>query len=316
MHRRSVLLGIDKHHCGFSNSHSLHHPRRITGSVTEDGTSNLVHTFTRSGAITRALTFNSTVGGTAWLVAAGKDPADYTFLGSSSTATSRAVTFAAGSSNASVTVDPIDYTAIGANETVALTLAARSGYTIGTTSAVSGTITNDDVKSSVSFSLGPDHSSLRLTGTRRINDTGNILVNTVICNSAKNMIACLGGKDILTGGGGTADRDVFMFFQLSDSLLLDPFSGKSQYFDQVTDFNSNDRITVPFSVETNLLTAAVGTAASIAQGANAVAAFTASSHSGFFIALNDNRDGLQADTDSILWLRNYSIGATNVVELV
>jgi len=138
----------------------------------------------------------------------------------------------------------------------------------------------------------------------------------------------LGGKDILIGGGGTADRDVFIFLQLSDSLLLDPISGTGGYFDEITDFNSNDRITAPFSVETDLLTASLGNAASIAPaaiaavltpaafGANSVAAFTASSHAGTFIAMNDGRAGFQADTDSIVWLRNYSISATNFVEFI
>ena len=176
--------------------------------------------------------------------------------------------------------------------------------------------------------LEPNQSSLRLTGTRRINGTGNNLDNMIIGNSANNRIAGLGGKDILIGGGGTADRDVFIFLQLSDSLLLDPISGTGGYFDEITDFNSNDRITAPFSVETDLLTASLGNAASIAPaaiaavltpaafGANSVAAFTASSHAGTFIAMNDGRAGFQADTDSIVWLRNYSISATNFVEFI
>ncbi|TRT85785.1 MAG: hypothetical protein EWV82_06525, partial [Microcystis aeruginosa Ma_AC_P_19900807_S299] len=54
------------------------------------------------------------------------------------------VTFAAGSSTATVTVDPTADTTVENDETVALTLATGTGYTIGTTTAVTGTITGDD----------------------------------------------------------------------------------------------------------------------------------------------------------------------------
>ncbi|WP_420490000.1 Calx-beta domain-containing protein [Microcystis aeruginosa] len=102
-------------------------------SVTEDGTTNLVYTFTRSGVTTNPLTVNYTLGGTATL------NTDYTRTGTTNT-----VTFAAGSSTATVTVDPTADTTVESNETVILTLATGTGYTVGTTTAVTGTITNDD----------------------------------------------------------------------------------------------------------------------------------------------------------------------------
>ena len=103
-------------------------------SVLENGTPNLVYTFTRTGATTSALTVNYSIGGTA------TNGTDYTTIGTS-------VTFAAGSTTATVTVDPTADTIIEDNETVALTLATGTGYTIGTTTAVTGTITNDDFPS-------------------------------------------------------------------------------------------------------------------------------------------------------------------------
>ncbi|WNF12856.1 bluetail domain-containing putative surface protein [Microcystis aeruginosa] len=102
-------------------------------SVTEDGTTNLVYTFTRSGVTTNPLTVNYTIGGTATL------NTDYTRTGTNNT-----VTFAAGSSTATVTVNPTADTTVESNETVILTLAAGTGYTIGTPNAVTGTINNDD----------------------------------------------------------------------------------------------------------------------------------------------------------------------------
>ncbi|WP_419548082.1 Calx-beta domain-containing protein, partial [Microcystis sp.] len=102
-------------------------------SVTEDGTTNLVYTFTRSGSTTNPLTVNYTLGGTGTL------NTDYTRTGTTNT-----VTFAAGSSTATVTVNPTADATVESNETVILTLAAGTGYTIGTPNAVTGTITNDD----------------------------------------------------------------------------------------------------------------------------------------------------------------------------
>ena len=102
-------------------------------SVTEDGTGNLVYTFTRSGVTTNALTVNYTLGGTATL------NTDYTRTGTTNT-----VTFAANSSTATVTVDPTADTTVESDETVILTLATGTGYTVGTTTAVTGTIANDD----------------------------------------------------------------------------------------------------------------------------------------------------------------------------
>ncbi|GFE69461.1 S-layer family protein [Chroococcus sp. FPU101] len=104
-------------------------------SVTENGTANLIYTFTRTGSLTNSLTVNYTIGGTA------TRGTDYANIGTS-------VTFAANSATARVTVNPTGDTIVEANETVALTLASSTRYTIGTTGAVRGTILNDDPASS------------------------------------------------------------------------------------------------------------------------------------------------------------------------
>ncbi|MCA2641071.1 MULTISPECIES: Calx-beta domain-containing protein, partial [unclassified Microcystis] len=151
-------------------------------SVTEDGTNNLVYTFTRSGVTTNALTVNYTLGGTATL------NTDYTRTGTTNT-----VTFAAGSSTATVTVDPTADTTVEPNETVALTLATGTGYTVGTPDAATGTITNDDViLPSITLAVSP--SSVTEDGTSnliyifiRTGDTTNPLtVNYSIGGTATN----------------------------------------------------------------------------------------------------------------------------------
>ncbi|MCA2506290.1 MULTISPECIES: Calx-beta domain-containing protein, partial [unclassified Microcystis] len=88
-------------------------------------------TFTRTGDTTNPLTVNYTVEGTA------TNGSDYTLLPTS-------VTFAANSATATVTVDPTPDTIVESDETVILTLASGTGYTVGTTTPVTGTITNDD----------------------------------------------------------------------------------------------------------------------------------------------------------------------------
>ena len=109
-------------------------------SVSEDGTNNLIYTFSRNGDLSAALTANYSVAGTATF------NTDYTRIGTGNfTATSGTITFAAGASTATLTIDPTADTVVESNETVALTLATGTGYTIGTTTAVTGTIVNDDL---------------------------------------------------------------------------------------------------------------------------------------------------------------------------
>ncbi len=146
-------------------------------SVTEDGTTNLVYTFTRSGVTTNPLTVNYTIGGTATL------NTDYTRTGTNNT-----VTFAAGSSTATVTIDPTADTIVESNETVILTLATGTGYTIGTTTPVTGTITNDDT--SVTLAVSPASvtedgtTNLVYTFTRSGVTTNPLTVNYTIGGTA------------------------------------------------------------------------------------------------------------------------------------
>ncbi|MFM6255325.1 MAG: Calx-beta domain-containing protein, partial [Dolichospermum sp.] len=111
-------------------------------SVTEDGTTNLVYTFTRTGATTSALTVNYGITGTA-------NSTDYT---GATPGTGKTITFAAGASTATLTIDPTADTIVESDETVALTLATGTGYNIGTTTAVTGTITNDDLLPKINLS--------------------------------------------------------------------------------------------------------------------------------------------------------------------
>ncbi|WP_035367595.1 hypothetical protein, partial [Dolichospermum circinale] len=59
-------------------------------------------------------------------------------------------------------------TTVESNETVALTLATGTGYTVGTTTAVTGTITSDDVVASPTITLAVSPSSVTEDGTANL----------------------------------------------------------------------------------------------------------------------------------------------------
>jgi hypothetical protein len=152
-------------------------------SVEEDGAPNLVYTFTRNGVTTGALTVNFSVGGTATF------NTDYTQTGAATfTATDGTVTFGAGSSTATVTVDPTTDNVVEPNETVILTLTAGTGYNVANPNTATGTITNDDAD--VSIAVAPSAveedgaTNLVYTFTRTGDITGTLAVNFTISGTA------------------------------------------------------------------------------------------------------------------------------------
>lgn len=101
-------------------------------SVSEDGATNLVYTVTRSLNLSSPTVVNITTGGTA------TSGTDYT--GGVAT-----VTIAASATTATITLDPTLDGTVEPDETATLTVAAGSGYTVGSPSSATGTILNDDV---------------------------------------------------------------------------------------------------------------------------------------------------------------------------
>jgi len=153
-------------------------------SVLEDGATNLVYTFTRDGSTTNAMTVNFSVGGTASFT----EP-DYTQTGAATfTATSGTVVIPGGSSMATVTIDPSVDTTVESDETVDLTVTSGAGYIVGTPSAASGTITNDDTDVSVAVSPGSvsedGATNLVYTFTRAGVTTNSLTVNFSVGGTA------------------------------------------------------------------------------------------------------------------------------------
>ena len=101
----------------------------------------------------------------------------------------------------------------------------------------------DTIQSSVTFSLAAlvNVENLTLIGTKAINGTGNNLDNTMLGNSAKNMINGGLGNDILTGGN-SADT-----FQFNTAL------NSNTNIDTITDFvHSTDKIELSRSIMSSL----------------------------------------------------------------
>jgi hypothetical protein len=141
-------------------------------AVNEDGATNLVYTFTRTGVISAPLTVNFTIGGTATF------NTDYTQTGAATFAPPNGtVTFGAGNSTATVTVDPTADTTSEPDETVILTLATGTGYDVGAPDSATGTILNDDVAVSVAVSPGAvnEDGATNLVYTFTRNDTNGAL---------------------------------------------------------------------------------------------------------------------------------------------
>ncbi|MTJ39053.1 hypothetical protein FJR09_09600 [Dolichospermum sp. UHCC 0406] len=105
--------------------------------VAEHSGGNILYTFTRTGNIASELTVNYTVSGSAIF------NTDYSQTGATShTATTGTVSFAAGADTVTLTISPLEDNIQENDETIILTLATATDYIIGTTTELTGTITN------------------------------------------------------------------------------------------------------------------------------------------------------------------------------
>jgi hypothetical protein len=99
------------------------------GTVTEDGATNLIYTFTLASIASANVFVQYSLSGTA-------DGADYVASGS--------VTIPMGSTSATLTVNPNVDSNLEPDETVIVTITAGSNYDVGNPSFATGTIINDD----------------------------------------------------------------------------------------------------------------------------------------------------------------------------
>src|SRR4029079_2194011 len=157
-------------------------------SVAEDGSTNLVYTFTRVGNTTPALTVNFSVAGTAVFTANAST--DFAQTGASAfDTTSGTVVIPAGSASATVTLDPQVDSVVEQDETAILTVTAGTGYAPASPTAATGTILNDDTEVKVELlaanSVNEDGTTNLVYTFTRTGVTNNTLtVNFIVSGAA------------------------------------------------------------------------------------------------------------------------------------
>ncbi len=110
------------------------------GSIHEDASGTIAYTFTRTGNLSKALAVSFRVAGTA------SYGSNYSVSGATSfSSTSGSITFAAGSSTATLLLDPHADTVVELDESVFIALNASSNYTLGSRDSARVEIINDDV---------------------------------------------------------------------------------------------------------------------------------------------------------------------------
>lgn len=128
-------------------------------TVAEDGATNLIFTVTRSLNLSSPTAVAISTMGTA------TPGVDYTGGVSS-------VAIPAGATTATIVIDPVADSLVEPDETVILSVAAGTGYTVGTPSSATGTILNDDVSppvanpvvATVPYNSGANPITLNITG--------------------------------------------------------------------------------------------------------------------------------------------------------
>jgi len=105
----------------------------------------------------------------------------------------------------------------------------------------------DSVQAAITHTLGANVENLTLTGTGRINGTGNALNNILIGNSANNSLIGGAGDDRLEGGGGT---DTLIGGTGNDYYVVD--DGKDVTTENANEGNDTVQASLTYTLGTNL----------------------------------------------------------------
>ncbi len=205
-------------------------------SATEAGLTTGTYTFTRTGDTAAALTVNYAVTGTATA------DSDYVALGTS-------VTLPAGASTTTQTLTPLDDALPESDETVILTLASGTGYTLGSPASATVTILSDDLATPTVSVAATDTSATEAgltTGTYTFTRTGDTAAALTV--------------NYAVTGTATADSD---YVALGTSVTLP--AGASTTTQTLTPLDD----ALPESDETVILTLASGTGYTLGSPASA-----------------------------------------------
>ena len=135
-------------------------------TAAESSGNNGIFTITRTGSTTSALSVNYTVSGTA------TNGTDYSTIGSS-------VTIPAGSFSMLANVNVIDDTNAESSETVIVTLSANASYTVGSPSAATVTIIDNDTALDTTAPSVPANLSASVVSSNQINLSWNASTDNV-----------------------------------------------------------------------------------------------------------------------------------------
>ena len=223
----------------------------VSPDVDENGTPNLVYTFTRTGGTTATLDVAFTVGGTA-VFGAGNDYTANAGTGGAFNANNGTVRFAAGSATATVTIDPIEDILLENDETIVLTLTPDDNfYTIpaedrvgglpsGAPVPVTGTILDDDA-ASVSLAVAPGsvqedgNTPLVYTFTRTGTLANDLVVSFDVRNGDPDFDDATFNADYNAVAQGGA-------FNANNGFVIIPagFATATVTIDPITDDNANE----------------------------------------------------------------------------
>ena len=251
-------------------------------AVAEDGTPNLVYTFTRTGPTTSALTVNFAAardGGTAPSIT--EYTSSFQSNGSSTTGSlsftsgTGSIVIKAGASSATFTIDPTPDTTVENDESVRLTLSANANYNVGTQGAVSATILNDDFAPGTDLSLA--NISLSIASSAVFEDgSGNLVYQftrsgsnaaPLTVNFSVSGTATLAGNDFTVTGAnsfsspGAADPNLQSFNTYAVKLAQYATTGAADAANNVPANPHADAATEVYLYETwarpNMVTGAV-----------------------------------------------------------
>ncbi|ELS00213.1 Calx-beta domain-containing protein [Gloeocapsa sp. PCC 73106] len=192
-------------------------------SVKENGSTNLVYTFRRTGDLGSPLNnvrFN--VNGTATFNNDYRQSGAASFSGSSGS-----VNFSANQGTKRVTIDPVGDTGVEPNETIALALMDGTGYDAVNPTSATATITNDDATVSLTISpssVAEDGSPNLVFTFRRSGDTRSTLNNVrfgVSGSATFNNDYIQSGAATFSGGSGSIN---FGANQSTKTVTLNPTS--------------------------------------------------------------------------------------------
>lgn len=208
-------------------------------AVSENGTTNLTYTFTRSSASKTPLTINYSTSGTATF------GSDYVAKVGSTPQSVKSVTILANATTATVVIDPTADSNYESDEGVTLGITSSANYILGTTSSATGTILNDDALIAIAAPLKPVYEDgtdpLVFTLTRSGPIANSLSVNYSVGGTASNPadytgITSTGASKKVTFAPGVSSIQVTVtptadsFVELDETILLTLVSGAGYSF--------------------------------------------------------------------------------------